>query len=401
MRFSASALVVRSFLLVLLSTAGASAQAVSTAQINGTIKDSGGLALPGVTVTMTQTDTGLVRSVTTNETGAYIMTNLPVGPYRLEAALQGFRTFAQTGITLEVNSNPTLNVTLQVGELAETITVEGTAPLVETRNPGIGQVVTNEQVVELPLNGRQLTQLILTAGMASPAAGPGATALSTPRNYPSALISVAGGLANGMTYSLDGANHNDPYGNVNLPLPFPDAMQEFKVETNALPAQYGYHSAAAVNAVTKSGTNQLHGDGFEFLRDHRLNATNYYAAVGPDGKKKDDGLRRDQFGGTAGGPIVQNKLFYFVGYQGTRVDVTPSTFFQFVPTAQMLAGDFSTITSPQCNAGRTIALRAPFDATNHISPALFSPAAVNITKRLPATADPCGRVDFARRTHNF
>src|SRR5437762_4928677 len=361
----------RSLILLLLTSAAASAQAVSTAQINGTVKDSGGLALPGVSVTVTQTETGLTRTVVTGETGGYIVTNLPVGPYKLEAALQGFRTFAQTGIVLQVNSNPTLNVTLQVGAIAETITVEGTAPLVETRNPGIGQVVTNEQVLELPLNGRQLTQLVLSAGMATPAAGAGSNALSTPRNYPSALISVAGGLANGINYILDGGNHNDPYGSVNLPLPFPDAMQEFKVETNALPAQYGFHSAAAVNAITKSGTNTVHGDGFEFLRDHRFNAKNYFAAVGPDGKKKDDGLRRDQFGGTLGGPVIANKLFYFVGYQGTRVNVTPATFFQFVPTAQMLAGDFSTITSPACNGGRSIALRAPFDASNRMSPALF------------------------------
>ena len=402
MRRSAALLLASSFALFFSSPAAVFAQAVSTAQINGTIKDSGGLALPGVTVTLTQTDTGLVRSDTTNETGSYVMTNLPVGPYRLEAMLQGFRTFAQTGIVLEVNSNPTLNITLQVGQLAETITVEGTAPLVETRNPGIGQVVTNEQVLELPLNGRQLTQLILTAGMASPSGGLGSNALSTPRNYPSALISVAGGLANGMNYSLDGANHNDPYASVNLPLPFPDAMQEFKVETNALPAQYGFHSAAAVNAITKSGTNAVHGDAFEFLRDHRLNAKNAFAAIDPTtGKRRDDGLHRDQFGGTLGGPLIANKLFYFGGYQGTRIDVTPSTFFAFVPTGQMLAGDFSAITSPACNTGRTVALRAPFDASNRIAPALFSPAAVNIAARLPKTNDPCGRVDFTRKQHNF
>src|ERR1700741_740685 len=223
MRRTAVALLVGSLTLILLSAATALAQAVSTAQINGTVKDSGGLALPGVTVPVTQTDTGLTRSVVTSESGAYIITNLPVGRYRLEASLQGFRTYAQTGIVLEVNANPTLNVTLQVGGLAETITVEGTAPLVETRNPGIGQVVTNEQVLELPLNGRQLTQLVLTAGMATPSAGLGSTGLSTPRNYPSALISVAGGLANGINYILDGGNHNDPYGSVNLPLPLPDA----------------------------------------------------------------------------------------------------------------------------------------------------------------------------------
>ena len=392
----------RSLLLLLLISSVASAQAVSTAQINGAVKDGGGLALPGVTVTVTQTDTGLTRSVVTGETGAYIITNLPVGPYKLEASLQGFRTYAQTGIVLQVNANPTLNVILQIGEIAETITVEGTAPLVETRNPGIGQVVTNEQVLELPLNGRQLTQLVLTAGMATPSAGLGSGGLSTPRNYPSALISVAGGLANGINYILDGANHNDPYASVNLPLPFPDAMQEFKVETNALPAQYGFHSAAAVNAITKSGTNTLHGDAFEFLRDHRLNAKNAYAAIDPaTGKRRDDGLRRDQFGGTLGGPVVANRLFYFVGYQGTRIDVAPSTFFQFVPTAQMLAGDFSAIASPACNGGRSIPLRAPFDANNRISPALFSPAAVNIVGRLPKTTDPCGRVDFGRKTHNF
>jgi hypothetical protein len=388
-------------LVVFVCTVGAAAaQAVSTAQINGTVRDNGGLPLPGVAVTMTQTATGLTRTAVTSETGGYVITNLPVGPYKLDAMLQGFRSFEQTGIVLEVNSNPTLNVTLQLGQLEETVTVEGTAPLVETRNPGSGQVVTNEQELELPLNGRQLTQLILTAGMASPAAGPGATALSTPRNYPSALISVAGGLANGITISLDGGNHNDPYGSVNLPLPFPDAMQEFKIETNALSAQYGYHSSAAVNAVTKSGTNVFHGDLFEFVRDHRLNATNAFAVPGPDGKRKDDGLHRDQFGGTAGGAIVTNRLFYFAGYQGTRIDVTPNTFFQFVPTAQMLAGDFSTIASPACNAGRSLALRAPF-ADNRISPAQFSPAALAITARLPKTSDPCGRVDFTRKSHSL
>lgn len=392
-------LVSRGLLILLLSCTTVWAQSVSTAQINGTVKDQGGLALPGVTVTVTQTDTALTRTVTTNEAGSYVVQNLPIGPYRLEAAIQGFRTYVQTGIVLQVNSSPTLNVTLQIGQLEETITVEASAALVETRNPGIGQIVTNEQVVELPLNGRQLTQLILTAGMASPAAALGAN-MASPRQYPTILITVAGGLANGITYIVDGGNHNDPYGNVNLPLPFPDAVQEFKVETNALSAQYGYHAAAAVNLVTKSGTNVMHGNAFEFMRDYRLNAANAFAAIGPDGKRKDDGLRRDQFGGTVGGPIVRGKLFYFAGYQGTGVDVTPSTFFQFVPTPQMLAGDFSAITSPACNAGRTIALRAPF-VNNRVNPALFSPAALNVTARLPTTTDPCGRVDFSRKQHNF
>ena len=391
-------------LVVLLSVTSVAAQAVSTAQVNGTVKDPSGAGLPGVTVTATQTDTGLMRTTVTDDTGSYILQNLPVGPYRLEAELQGFRKFVQTGIVLQVNANPTLNVTLQLGQVTETITVQGTAALVETRNPGIGQVITNQQVVELPLNGRQLTELVFQAGLATGGKAttdaPGANALNTGvRSYPTTTIVVAGGLSNGMTYLLDGGTHNDPFNNLNLPLPFPGAMQEFKVETSALPAQYGHHSAAAVNAVTKSGTNTFHGDAFEFLRDYRLNATNAFAAIGADGKRRDDGLRRDQFGGTLGGPIVQSKIFFFGGYQGTRVNVTPTSFFQFVPTAAMLAGDFSTITSPACNSGRTIPLRAPFGGTS-VSPSLFSPAALALTSKLPKPSNDCGQTFFDRRTES-
>jgi hypothetical protein len=183
-------------LLLVVSFTTVSAQSISTAQINGTVKDEAGLALPGVSVTLTQTDTALTRSVVTDESGTYIVQNLPIGPYKLEAALQGFKTYAQTGIVLQVNSNPTVNLTLQIGQLEETITVEAAAALVETRNPGIGQVITNEQVVELPLNGRQLTQLILTTGMAQSGGAPG-NALVSPRSYPTVAITVAAVSATG------------------------------------------------------------------------------------------------------------------------------------------------------------------------------------------------------------
>ena len=126
------------------------------------------------------------------------------------------------------------------------------------------------------------------------------------------MISVAGGVANQQTYALDGANHNDAYNGLNLPLPFPDALQEFKVETSALPAQYGLHSTATVNAITKSGTNQWHGNLFEFIRNGDLNARDYFAPIR-------DSLKRNQFGGTVGAPIVKDILFFFAGYQGTRL----------------------------------------------------------------------------------
>jgi outer membrane receptor protein involved in Fe transport len=397
--------VLRGFWLLLLCAATASAQAVGTAQLNGTVRDEGGLVLPGVTITVTNTDTGLARTVVTNETGSYVLQNLPVGPYRFEASLQGFRTYAQTGIVLQVGANPTLAVVLGLGQLEETVTVEGNAALVETRNPGVGQVITNEQVLELPLNGRQLTELVFQAGLATGGSGgsdaPSGGMLNTNiRSYPNTTIVVAGGLSNGMTYSLDGGTHNDPYNNLSLPLPFPDAMQEFKVETSALSAQYGHHSAAAVNAVTKSGTNVMRGNVFEFMRDDSLNATNAFAAIGEDGKRRSDGLRRDQFGGTLGGPVVTGRMFFFGAYQGTRINVTPTSFFQFVPTPAMMAGDFTAIASPECNAGRTITLRAPF-VGNRVTPSLFSPAARNLQARLPQPINECGQVFFDRKTESL
>src|SRR5437667_6760533 len=150
----------------------------------------------------------------------------------------------------------------------------------------------------------------------------------------------------GVSYTLDGATHNNPYDNLNLPLPFPDALQEFKAETSALTAQNGFHSSAAVNAVTKSGTNQFRGDAFEFFRHHSLNATDSFAIKDADGNRKDDGLKRNQYGATFGGPIKTNKVFFFAGYQGTRTRVLPTDNFAFVPTAAMLAGDFTAYASP-------------------------------------------------------
>ena len=279
------------------------AAAQATAQISGAVTDASGGVLPGVTVTATQTDTGLTRSVTTDETGSYVLPNLPTGPYRLEAALQGFRTYAQTGIVLRVAATPAINVVLALGNLQETVSVEAAAPLVDVQSAGISHVVDNERILELPLQGRQVTDLIVLAGAAVQAGNPSA------RTFPGGVtISVAGGLPIGVGYVLDGASHNSPQSNVNLPMPFPDALQEFRVATSGLTAQNGMHAAASVNAITKSGTNTFHGNAFEFLRDRRLNATSPFAAIGPDGTRQDDGLRRNQFGGTIGGPIAANGL---------------------------------------------------------------------------------------------
>jgi hypothetical protein len=336
-----------------------------------------------VEITATQTGTGIARNTVTNETGSYVLSNLAVGPYRLEAALPGFRTFVQTGIVLQVNGSPVVNPVLQVGQVTEQVEVQANAALVETRNAGVGQVIENQRILELPLNGRQVQDLVTLAGAAVQ------TATSRTQNgSPEAYIQVGGALGYAVDYTLDGASHINFVTGANMPLPFPDALQEFKVETSGVSAQHG--TAAAVGGVTKSGTNQFHGDLFEFVRNDLFNARYYFAT-------KASTLKRHQFGGTVGGALVKNKLFFFGGFQGTTVRQDPADSQAFVPTAAILAGDWTAFTAPACNAGRQIMLRAPF-ASNRIDPAVYSKAAMNIAAKLPKTSNPCGLVTFGNRT---
>jgi len=282
------------FLILLLASANAFAQAGATAQISGVVKDSSGAVLPGVTVTATQTDTQLKRDAVTEADGSYSLPNLPPGPYRVEATLQGFKSFQQTGITLQIGASPVINVTLSDGAVAETITVQANASLVETKNLGVGQVMTNKQVLELPLNGRNTADLLVLLPAAVPTPAGNATSRSMGGSSGGIAYSLAGGLNYGVSYTLDGSNHNNPYDNLNLPLPFPDATGEFKAETSAMTAQNGMHSGGAVNVITKSGSNSYRGDLFEFFRNHSLNATDPFAAKDANGNRKDDGLKRNK-----------------------------------------------------------------------------------------------------------
>jgi hypothetical protein len=375
-------------LLVILTATLVLAQA--TAQITGSVKDPSGGVLPGATVTMTQTETGFKREVVTDASGAFAFPGIPTGPYRLEVALQGFRSFVQTGIVLQVNDNPVVPVALAIGTISETVTVVSNTTMVETRNLGIGQVMDNKKIMDLPLNGRNAADLIQLLPAVVPQPANNATSRSMQGGQ---AYSVAGGVSFGVAYTLDGAMHNNPYDNLNLPLPFPDALQEFRAETSALTAQNGFHSGAAVNVVTKSGTNQFRGDAFEFFRHHSLNATDSFAAKDADGNRKDDGLRRNQYGGTIGGPIKTDRVFFFFGYQGRIERQVPTDNRAYVPTNAMLTGDFTAFASAACNAGTAKNLGAPF-AGNRVDPALFSKAALNISAKLPKTDDPCGLVQY-------
>ncbi len=223
------------FGLLALVITSVSVWAQATAQISGAVRDPSGAVLPGVEVTATQTDTRISRTAVTNETGSYVLANLPLGPYRFEAALPGFRTFVQTGIVLQVNSNPVINPTLQIGQVTEQVEVQANTSLVETRSTAVGQVMENERILELPLQGRQVTDLITLSG-AAVETGKSAAEGWNKGTTAGTFISVAGGQNFGVMYSLDGAMHNNGYDGTSMPMPFPDALQEFKVDASGISA---------------------------------------------------------------------------------------------------------------------------------------------------------------------
>jgi hypothetical protein len=363
-------------LVALLTCGSAFGQAVS--QIGGTTKDQSGAVVPGVQVTATQTDTGISRTATTNDAGEFVLPNLPTGPYRIEAKKTGFQNYAQSGIVLQVDSAPTIAITLGVGAVTQTVEVQANASQVETEKLGVGTVMENQRVLDLPLNGRNPTDLVvLTPGSVQTATSP-AYGMNT-----GVKIAIAGGLDYGTFYALDGAPHMNLYDATNMPLPFPDALQEFKVDTSTQNAEVGVHAGGQVNAVTKSGTNSFHGDAFEFFRNGDLNARNFFSPT-------QDNLKRNQFGGVVGGPIRKNRLFFFGGYQGTELRQAPSPAQDYVPTPAMLTGDFSTFASAGCQAsGVQLNLKAPF-VNNQIPQSMINPVALKIASYLPAAENQCG-----------
>jgi hypothetical protein len=358
-------------------------EAQNMQQVSGVVQDGTGAVVVGAQVTITNTDTAYSRSTQTGADGSYVLTNLPVGPYRLEVVKEGFVKYLQTGIVLQVGINPQANVTLKLGAVSEQVEVSANATMVDTVSTAVGQVIDQQRVVDLPLNGRNVTQLISLSGAAVPTTG---TGLVNTLNHPNvASFSIAGAQGNSTNYFLDGATHIDTRTNVGLPLPFPDALQEFKVESSSMPANYGSRPGGAVNAVTKAGTNEVHGDLFWFVRNGALNARNFFAP-------KRDSLKRNQFGGVIGGPIKKDKLFFFYGFQDTKERTAPVTNTAWVPTADVLKGDFRTILSAQCLAS-PVTLNAASGAVGNVIPtSLFDPVALNLASHLPLATDPCGKI---------
>jgi hypothetical protein len=375
-------------LCIFLASSVLSAQTISTSQIRGFIQDASGAAVAGAQIKLTSTSTGAVRTAVSGPDGGYVLPDLSVGSYSLEVTRDGFSKYVQTGIVLQVGSNPTISVSLQVGAVTQEVTVEAQGVMVETQSTGVGEVVAPQQVQDLPLNGRQLTDLLTLSG----AVGQGRAFRAS---YPSsAVVSIAGGAQGSVAYWLDGGTHNDPLSNQNLPLPFPDTVQEFKVETSSLPAQYGTHPSGAVNVVTKSGSNSFHGDAFEYVRNFMFDSRNTAFAGGQSPFVKRDNLKRNQFGGTIGGPIKKDKLFFFAGWQDTIQRATnPAQ--TTLPTDAMLAGDFTAYAAANC-AGPGLHLGGPF-VGNKTNPANYSPVILALESHLPvvpSATSPCGIFNF-------
>lgn len=289
-----------------------------TAEISGAAQDPSGAVLAGVVVTVTNPATNTQRTSTTNAAGTYSLPALPPGVYNMKAELTGFSAQTRNGIELQVGQVARIDISLQVGNVTESVNVTGGAPVLDTETTSIGTVIENRRIVELPLNGRnylQLASLIPGATTIGPASSQGQQRMGGARN--SFALNVAGQRVHYNHYSLDGMENTDPNFNTYLFLPSIDALQEFKVESGVFGAEYG-RAIAQINVSTKSGTNQFHGVAFEFVRNSYFDARNFFARVNPP-------FKRNQFGGTFSGPVVlpklfngKDKVFFMFNYEGLR-----------------------------------------------------------------------------------
>lgn len=385
----------RSFLglafAVSLLVAQAVGQLAGTGTIQGTVTDPSGAVIPNAELTLTNTATGVVHKTATTSGGIFSFPNMTVGTYDLSVAASGFNNYLRRGIVLEVGSNIGVNVTMTVGSATQEVTVEATGLALQTQDTSFKQTIDEKEINELPLNGRQMTSLITLSGGSAPA--PNNDMVGSKNFHSSVAISIAGGMGNATDYRLDGGDNNDYMTNVNLPFPFPDAVNQFSVETTAQGAQAGLHPGGEVDVVTNSGTNRFHGDAFEYIRNNLIDSTNFFSS-------SPDQLHQNQFGGTLGGPVRRDKVFFFAGYQRMISHASQASSTSYIPTAANLAGDFSATDGAGCtSSGKAIQLVNPQTGAlltnNQIAPSYFSSTALALMKYLPQTSDPCGTVKYA------
>jgi hypothetical protein len=324
------------------SPAAVAAAQITSATLVGTVTDSSGAALPGVTVTVRNADTGFTRTVATGDAGAYRLDFLPIGTYSVEAALSGFKTEMRNGIVLAVNDAVRIDVTLQLGAISEMVTVQLAAPLVNTVTADISKTVDAAAIQSLPIVDRNVYSLLdLTPGVQSNNNGVAAASTGTSSlvlGFPEQRTLINGGADGGtgsVNYYLDGGINMTGLRNTGNILPNPDAIQEFKVQTNGYNVEYGRFSNGVINVVTKSGTNAFKGSVFEYFRNGALTAKDWGSQIDTPP------LNRNQYGGIVGGPVAKDRTFFFASYSGLRQKTSQFVNTAIVPTDLERRGDFS------------------------------------------------------------
>ncbi len=376
----------------------------TTGSIVGTVTDKSGSVVPNAAVTVTNVDTGATSKTTTDTSGNYVVTPLPVGHYSVTVEAQGFKKSVSPGITLNVQDRIGVNVVLEVGQVSETVEVVGAAPALQTDTSYLGQVVDSQHIVDLPLNGRFFTRLaVLTAGTAPTA--PGA------RDERTGGFSANGVRPYQNNYLLDGIDNNSLSEDLTNEASFvvgppPDAIAEFKVQTNSMSAEFGRSGGAVMNVTIKSGTNDFHGSVYEFLRNSKLDAKNFFdPPTGPTPP-----FKQNQFGAAVGGPVVipgafngKNRTFFFADYQGTRIR-TAHTFLATLAPVPWRTGNFSgfnPVLDPSTTAIQSdgSVSRQPFP-NNQIPLSRFDPASLKLIGLMPTPNVP-GSVSLTGVANNY
>ena len=362
---------------------------ISSGALTGTVVDKGRTAVPGATVTVVAAGTNATRTVVTDSDGLFSVQQLRPATYTVRVELNGFNTLNRTGVRVATGETIRLDLEIELGRVGETLTVTADAPLLRRGTPGLGHVIDNQRIVDLPLNGRSVIAL---ATLAPGVAMPPPPAAPLPR--------INGGRPRTNEYLFDGISVLQPEPGQVAFFPNVDAIQEFKIESTSPPAEFGRFNGGVVNLTTKSGGNQFHGSGFEFFRNEALNARNLFAPRGDKPK-----FRRNQFGGVVGGPIVRDRTFFFVDYQGQRQTIA-RTQISTVPTMLQRQGIFTeaigssvpVIYDPATtvSTGAGTATRTPF-LNNSIPVDRMDPVALSLLSRYPLPTS-SGTVNNYRRT---
>ena len=345
-----------------------------TSGLSGYVKDASAAAVPQAVLKITNVLTNVTRSGSTNADGVYSFPSLEPGKYAMHVEATGFRPLDQTNITLEVARKAEINFTLQVGDAQQTVTVSGEQQAIQLTSQTIGYQVNTQMATELPLNGRNILQLMQLAPDAGPTQSSGYQQGASRPEQANSYVGASGGRGDSTAFYLDGSINEDALTNVANIFPNPDAIEEFTFDTNSYSAKYGGRGGGIMNAVTRGGTNQFHGALFEFLRNTDLNAKNFFATKG-------DGLKRNQFGLTVGGPIRKDKTFFFFSYQGTTLRQAPTTNVATTLTAAQRAGDFST--SPKNIVDPTTGVLFP---GKQVPTSQFDPIALKVLNQIPVGA---------------